>query len=120
MESFNTRKCVLKSPWKVFEFFCSKKGGNPVFPASSTGFPKALGIEEHARAGDKREAREGEEGEGGGGDGDEHRARVPKKWSRATGDEEETFLKESLDESKILLIRLQRVALKKEGRAPAV
>ena len=39
-----------------------------------------LGIGEHARAGDKREAREGEEGEGdGGGDGNEHRARVPEK-----------------------------------------
>ena len=55
------------------------KGGNPVFPVSSTVFPKALGIEEHARAGDKREAREGEERGGGGGDGDEHRVRVPKK-----------------------------------------
>ena len=120
MESFKTGKCVLESPWKVLEFFCSKKDGDPVFPASSTGFPKALGIGEHARAGDKREAREGEEGGGGGGDGDEHRARVPEKWSRATGDGEETFLKESLDESIILLIRSSRVGLKKEGRPLAV
>ena len=39
-----------------------------------------LGIGEHARAGDKREAREGEEGGGGGGgDENEHRSRVPEK-----------------------------------------
>ena len=47
---------------KVLDFFRSKKGGNPSFSSSSTGFPKALWIGEHARPGDKREAREGEGG----------------------------------------------------------
>ena len=106
----------LKSPW----IFLFKEGWEPCFPCLLHRLSQGFGVEEHARAGDKREAREGEEGGGDGGDGDEHRARVPKKWSRATGDEEETFLKESLDESKILLIRSPRVALKKEGRALAV
>ena len=29
MESLKNGKCVLESPWKVLEFFCSKKGTKP-------------------------------------------------------------------------------------------